>query len=318
MTLTEALDLFIADVCAGKRNDTPAAYREKASAVIKVLGNRDTSSLTRDDILKVCRAYLEREQKVIGHKTVKAHLSVFTIRSVFRMIRYFTSWLYQHGMTADDLSLLVKLPNEPQVVPKAIRPETVKRLVEAAARQGEIWERARNLAIIYLMRDTGIRLGALLSATVDGLDFDRRTLTVTDKGGHQYTLQLLPVVCQLLRQWLDWRAKLSPADNHLFISIHKTKGHAMTRRGFYNMLRRVANQAGLPKGERYNPHSFRHAFARDVLRESCDITRLSRLLGHSTPTTTMKWYAVWDDQELRETHDQVSPALALGTPPSIE
>jgi site-specific recombinase XerD len=83
-------------------------------------------------------------------------------------------------------------------------------------------------------------------------------------------------------------------------------------------VRRLAKEADLQVA-RCNPHSFRHAFARDTLMtRKCDISQLSRLLGYTTPTITMKYYLIWDEGELQDTHDATSPALSLGEPPSIE
>jgi len=319
MTMHAAIDEFILDVCAGKRNQTPESYRKKLNFLARFLRDDcDITQLTPADLERFRRECLERGTKRHGTKTVEGPLSIFTVRSVLRTVIHFFKWLHQTGGLPENIAVNLRLPKEPQPKPKAVHPDTIKKLVQAAARMGEVWERARNLAILYCLTDTGGRLGAFVNATIDGLDFERRTLTVTDKGGKQQVLQLLPVTCTLLKQWLDYRAKLNPVDNHLFVSVHKTKGQGMTASAFYNMLHRLARETDL-QGARFNPHSFRHAFARDTLqRGHCDISRLSRLMGHTTPTITLKYYALWDDHELKEAHDMTSPALALGEPPAIQ
>ena len=75
------------------------------------------------------------------------------------------------------------------------------------------------------------------------------------------------------------------------------------------MLRRRAKQADVEG--RANPHSFRHALAREYLMDGGDLASLSDLLGHSSVEVTKKSYAVFSVAELQAKHARHSPVARL-------
>ena len=75
------------------------------------------------------------------------------------------------------------------------------------------------------------------------------------------------------------------------------------------MLSRRAERMGI-KGK-VNPHSFRHAFARDYLLSGGDLASLSDLLGHSDVLVTKAFYGVLTGNELRQKHAEHSPVKRI-------
>jgi hypothetical protein len=61
------------------------------------------------------------------------------------------------------------LPTPPKPEPKAIATVTVDRMIATTDEVGEDWEQARNLAIIYMLRDTNARIGGLVNAELGDL-----------------------------------------------------------------------------------------------------------------------------------------------------
>ena len=86
-------------------------------------------------------------------------------------------------------------------------------------------------------------------------------------------------------------------------------GKSFSRSEMYGMLDRPREKSGICG--RINPHAFRHTFSRDSLRNGADISEVSQLMGHSTPTVTLKYYARWDKGELHAVHRRVSPGARL-------
>ena len=72
------------------------------------------------------------------------------------------------------------------------------------------------------------------------------------------------------------------------------------------MLRRRAEEAGC-EGP-VNPHSFRHAFARNFLMEGGDLVTLAKLLGNSIEVVA-EYYAIFTIRELQQKHQRLSPLL---------
>lgn len=64
-------------------------------------------------------------------------------------------------------------------------------------------------------------------------------------------------------------------------------------------------------GVRFSPHTMRHTFAVTFLRNGGDVYVLSRILGHSSITTTTKHLRSMGIDALAEAHQKFSPLVAL-------
>lgn len=306
MKLSSAVEKYLDDVCAGKDNETPSAYRAKLRRMIQFLGDRELTAIRPDDLQAFKNHLLNRRQKQRGHQIVNEKLSTWTIRSLLKTARQFWAWCARNDLIRVDPASRLILPKEPEIEPKAINQATVDKLLDTAAQVGERWERARNIALLSVLRDTGGRTGGLITATLDDLDIKAGTLTTHEKGGHVRDLSLNEPACEALVQWLEERDSREPETNHIFVGV---QGHPLTRNGVYRILSRL-REAGHIHG-RMNPHAFRHAFARDSLRNGANVGEVSQMMGHSSPNTTLKYYARWNRGELKEVHRRVSPGAKL-------
>lgn len=304
--LTAAIEQYIDDVCSGKTNETATAYRSKLRRLVKFLGDRPISTVKSRD-LKDFRHHLQNVQvKRRGGEMVNEPLSKWTIHTVLITTRQFFRWCAREKLIKVDPALDLKLPVEPDVEPKPISAATFAKLVKTATMMGEFWEQARNVALLYCLRDTGGRIGGLLNARLDDLDLKAGLLTVCEKGNRMRDVPLNDPVRAALRQWLKVRATLNPETDHLFIGLH---GRPLARNSLYSILERL-KATGHIRG-RLNPHSFRHAFARDALRNGGNIGEVSQLMGHKSPATTLKYYSRWTGKELQAAHRRISPGANL-------
>ena len=307
MLLQNIIDLFVADVCAGKRNETPKTYKAKLKYfTLFVTPDIDVISLPIDIFEQFKNFLINRTQKRWGAETISEPLSLFTIKTVLTTTRHFLRWAHQNNYLPTNVTKSVTIPTPPHPHPKAITIDDVDRLLKAAAGHGPKVIRYRNLSIIYMLRDTGGRIGGLVNLDIQDLELERERAYVTEKGGKSRYLYMLPTTVLVLSEWLKHRHLLEPKDHRVFTSKYH---RGLSRPGIYGLLRILA-QKGKLQG-RYNPHSFRHAFARDALKNGGDLSRVSRLLGHSSVAVTADYYACWADEELHEFHASVSPARNL-------
>jgi len=295
----ELIERFVEDVCAGKTNETPAAYRAKLKRLADFLQNRP---ITAEELKNFRLDLLTRKEHYRGRKMVNGGLSVFTVRSVLTTTRHFCHWLYENKYTEVNLAPSIKIPTQPQPQPKAIDKETFEALLNAAGKETEKWLKTRNLALLYWLRDTGGRLSGALNATVGSVNFDKNLIETYEKGKSS-TKFISPVTAEALKDWLECRAELKPKNDALFISAKSRQG--ITRSGIYGLFNHLARTANI--SARMNPHSFRHAFARDLLLGGGELTQLAGILGHSSTVVTSTYYTRWNIRELQAAHDKYTP-----------
>lgn len=137
----------------------------------------------------------------------------------------------------------------------------------------------RNLCMITLMLNAGLRSAEVLALRLCDIDWTDGKLTVRNgKGGKDRTLWLSPEDLELLKSWRAVR----PAGNGLFSTL---KGEHIHDSYLRTMVKREARQAGIEKD--VHPHMLRHTFATDLYRKTKNILLVQKALGHSDLATTM-------------------------------
>ena len=250
MLLSEAIGEFVSDVTKGKTNETPRTYFTKLCRLVDFFGDIDCCSFTQSSFTDFSSWFVGRG------------LSPFTVRSVFMNVRHFLKWLYGRDLVSASFVDAVPSVKLPRCLPKAISQADFEKMLAVAD--------CRDKAFLMCLRDTGARVGGLCGARVSDLELDNKRLYVLEKGGRGRYVYLSQFTCDCLRDYVISRY---PGDA-LF---------GLSRGGAYSMLRRLAVRCGV---KRFNPHSFRHAFARDTIKNGCDLSRLSRLMGHSSVKVT--------------------------------
>jgi site-specific recombinase XerD len=162
--------------------------------------------------------------------------------------------------------------------------------------------------MLMLLRGTGGRIGEVIGATMDGLNLEGGVLFTTGKGDQVRALLLNEPEMGALHQWLELRAMIPTRSDHVFIGgSGRHEGRPLTRSAIYKIMDKLRIAAGLPKGTRLNPHSFRHGFALKSLDNGARIDEVSQMMGHSSVAVTIDYYGQRDVKYLRMVHQRTSP-----------
>lgn len=118
----------------------------------------------------------------------------------------------------------------------------------------------RNLAIITLMADTGMRSGEVCGLDMTNLDMRKGKLNVLVKGGVWNEKVFAEYTASCLQAWLSIRSDYaSKGIKNVFVSIGgRTPGKAMTKSGMLFLYDELAKEAGL---DHVSPHAMRRTFA---------------------------------------------------------
>src|SRR3990167_9373861 len=167
----------------------------------------------------------------------------------------------------------------------------------------------RDQAILETLFSTGLRVSELTSLKIDQINLKRDEFTVRGKGGRTRVVFISDEAREALKAYLNKRTDTSP---FLFVSHDRAKkerksGGALTPRSVQRLIDRYAIAAGGTKS--ITPHTLRHTFATDLLRNGADIRSVQAMLGHASITTTQVYTHVTDKQ-LREIHKKFHGSVA--------
>lgn len=153
----------------------------------------------------------------------------------------------------------------------------------------------RDLALISLMADTGIRRGEVCNLRVGDLRLDDLEAWVTGKTGERL-VDYTTSTREIMLLWLEER---SLADvNHDFVFIGHSHGLSQNHGGklhpdaINSIFRRLAHRAHA-KGN-INPHSLRHLVGQWWTDRVGNLELVRQKLGHANITTTARFYAHQD------------------------
>jgi integrase/recombinase XerD len=142
----------------------------------------------------------------------------------------------------------------------------------------------RDLAIIMLLHDTGVRVGELLSLEIGDLEADCSAVIRTEKTVRERRIFWNPDTDGVLQQYVVERVNHGPSDSDaLFVTDCNGTSGPTSRRSVERIVKSAAEKAGITR--RLCPHSFRHAFIHRLAKLSVPDAIIAQLVGHSTPGT---------------------------------
>jgi site-specific recombinase XerD len=183
----------------------------------------------------------------------------------------------------------VQAPRRPRMLMPTLELNELTRLLRVA-------ESPRDLAIITLLIDCGIRAGEVCSLLKHNIK--QETIIVHGKVGWREV-----PVSEETRRLLLQMAAVSPNDK-----VFQGQKGPITRHLIYAIVRRTLERAGI-KGPKMGSHRLRHAFGKNFLVQGGDLRSLQEIMGHADIETTQK-YASLNLNDIVKKHRQFSPLQA--------
>ncbi|MBP3547478.1 MAG: tyrosine recombinase XerD [Alistipes sp.] len=231
------------------------------------------------------------------------------------MIERYMAWLYTEGRSgasqARRLSgiksffnfLLLgdrieQLPTDRVDAPKAERllPDVLTiEEVDAMLRTFDLTtaKGCRDSAIVEVLYSTGLRVSELTALRIDNLFFGEGYVRVVGKGDKQRMVPVGSAARDKIQLYMEHRRPKHSAEATLFLN---NRGEPLTRVMVFNIIRRAAALAGIPK--QISPHTLRHSYATHMLEGGANIRQVQELLGHESISTT-EVYTHLDRKHLR-------------------
>lgn len=271
-------------------------YRESLTLTQRLLSVDSVTDINKDTV---------RDLKYkLGIETSKTRtpLAVRTRNHHLTVLRAFLRYLLQE----EELDVYppdrIRRFKETQRQVKVLTAEELVRMLEApdlSTRAGK-----RDAAIMKLFFSTGLRLAELRALNCKDINVQTREISVKGKRGKVRVVFLSDSSVEALKAYLDTRTDhLNP----LFIRnpekaveiMPPGENFRLSRISIYNLVKKYALQAGIVSDP--SPHTLRHSFATDLLRNGADLRSVQELLGHQDLSTTQIYTHVTNPQ-LKEVH----------------
>ncbi|NRT88562.1 tyrosine-type recombinase/integrase [Clostridium beijerinckii] len=163
----------------------------------------------------------------------------------------------------------------------------------------------RDLTVINLIFDTGMRLSETLHLTTNDIDLLRRTILIPadlTKGRKDRVVFYSPQMAKLLQRWLKFKDTM--IETEILFPTQRTNTF-ISNPNFERNFRGYLKKAGIKKY--VTPHGLRNQFARRFLLNNGSLVVLSKILGHSSSKVTEQAYLDIMDEDLRKKYQAYSP-----------
>ncbi|GAP14879.1 site-specific recombinase XerD [Longilinea arvoryzae] len=306
MKLSKAIEGYLLD--SSTTHAVATVYLRKAylGMFCEYAEDPDLTSVTSDDLARWL-AYLKNDY--VPHRFPSAKtigpLSPSALDNHWKSLRSFFGWCERKlKLPRPDLSLQKPKYKLPEVVP--FTQEQMTKLFTYATNNfadGETRKYKmsrptglRDVVILTLLIETGVRLGELCRMQVQDLDKDG-SLVVRPFGSSRKSRPRMVYLGQRARfhvwRYLASREDLRPEDAIIPLAPDRIRA----------LLYSLGQRAGVND---VHPHRFRHTFALEYLRNGGDVFTLQRLLGHSTLDMVQHYIAIVETDK-RNAHRAASP-----------
>ena len=178
LTFSELVDEWrIAMLAEDKQPKTIHLYVATSARFIDVMGDKPIGEVTRGDI----RRYLIQRGQDRNPRTGE-QIGSHTVHQDYRNLKRAFSWAKSEGYLDRSPVEGVKAPTLPKDLPKALRPEEIRKLFKAAGR-GQSGK--RNELIVRFFLDTGVRVSELAKLDVGDVDLEIGTARIRQGKGRK-------------------------------------------------------------------------------------------------------------------------------------
>lgn len=227
-----------------------------------------------------------------------------TVRARFSSLRRFFNWLIEEGELEHSPMARIRGVKVDEPAPEVLSEDELTRLL--AACRGDGMDDRRDMAILRLMIDTGLRRQEVAAIALDDIDLAQSTITVRRKGGKEGVVYLGAKTTRDIDRYL--RARSRHPHSNLSALWLAQKG-ALTGDGVHHLVTRRARLAGIDRP--VWPHLLRHSFAHQLKSQGAADEVVMTLGGWSDSKVMRRYGRSAAQARARDAHRQLSPGDRL-------
>ena len=155
--------------------------------------------------------------------------------------------------------------------------------------------------IIETLYQTGMRKSELCNILLEQVDFSKSEIFVKGKGNKQ---RVVPISENLLKQMREYMVIRKPNEDSGIYFFVRENGKKLSEKFVYSVVNRYLSLITLKKKK--SPHILRHSFATHVLNNGAEISKVKKILGHSSLASTQV-YTNGNIEQLKRVFNQAHP-----------
>lgn len=251
MKLSKALEEFLElQIIKGNSIETYNTYKKRIGYFISFCEDIECSEL--------CLNYYSKYVSYLKQKKLSSH----TIKTRLNDVRVFVHFLIKNKYT-----IPFEIPTY-----KAVKRTIVVLTLQEIDKLLNYFDTNilldfRNLFIVALMLDCGLRVSEVLNLSLDDFVVDNKVIKIYGKGAKERLVPLTPLTLSCFNKYISIN------------NIESGKLFNLTTSGVRQMFSKIKDDLNFKE---FHPHFLRHTFATYFLINGGDINDLKIILGHTT------------------------------------
>lgn len=281
----ELLKFFeIGKLGSNKCRDTIVQYERVVMQLCDMIG-KELNMINTDDV----KYFLVMYKQINNVSDATMESKRLYLSSVF-------TYLYKNKKIDDNPMDRVDPISCIKKVKRALSEEELERIILAC--NGN----KREIALVYFLANTGVRVSELANLKIKDIDFDgKRALVLGKRSKERYVYFDARTKVRILDYFENDRKDITFENGRMvydsnapLIASEKGGYHPIKKNAIEDIIRRLGKRSGI---DRVHPHLFRATYATNMIKRGVDIKVISILLGHEKIETT-SMYILLSDEEM--------------------
>ena len=180
-----------------------------------------------------------------------------------------------------------------------ISEEEMHQLTDILEEEGE--QSVLERLIVETLYQTGMRKSELCNLLTEDVDLSKSEILIKGKGNKE---RVVPISIILAEDLLQYKNKRKPRPESEIYFFVRDDGKKLSEKFVYSVVNRYLSIVTSKKKK--SPHMLRHSFATHVLNNGAEISKVKKILGHSSLASTQV-YTEGNIEQLKKVFNQAHP-----------